>query len=162
MSLRSWADSFRTRILLVVLAVTVLPLGLVGLWLNAAAARAGEELITERVESSVRDAAKAAGTRWLPHRSGLLDITDEEPFWRALAEAASIPNAALGEEPPPAVVSILRASRVPLGRTFVRDTRGRLIWEFDPRDGPAPFVRPRAGARQHPGAGWRGNGTGCL
>ena len=54
MSLRRWAASFRTRILLVVLAVTVLPLGLVGLWLTAAAARSGEELITERVESAVR------------------------------------------------------------------------------------------------------------
>ena len=33
MSLRSWVVSFRTRILLVVLAVTVLPLVLVGLML---------------------------------------------------------------------------------------------------------------------------------
>jgi len=142
MSLRTWVSSFRTRILLIVLGVTVLPLGLVGMWLNAAAARAGEEFITERVEFAVRDAAKVAGTRWLPLRSGLLDITDEESFWRALAEAASIPDAARGAEPPPAVVSILRASPVPLGRTFVRDTGGRLIWEFDLREGPAPFVYP--------------------
>ena len=128
--------------MLVVLVVTVLPLGLVGLWLNAAAARAGEEFITQRVESAVRDAALVAGTRWLTLRSRLLDVTDEESFWRALAEATSGPDAALGAEPPPAVVSILRASPVPQGRTFVRDSLGRLIWEFDPRNGSVPFVRP--------------------
>ncbi len=142
MSLRRWAASFRTRILLVVLAVTVLPLGLVGLWLTAAAARSGEELIRERVESAVRDAAVLAGTRWVAHRSGMLDVTDEESFWRALAAAVSDPDATAGAEPPPAVVSILRASPVPLGRMMVHDSLGRLIWEFDTRDGPAPFAGP--------------------
>jgi len=142
MSLRRWAGSFRTRMLLVVLVVTVLPLGLVGLWLTAAATRAGEELITERVESTVNDAAVVAGTRWVTLRSGLLDITEEGSFRRALAAAASGPDAALGAEPPPALVLLSRASRVPMGRTFVRDSLGRLIWQFDPRDGPAAAVRP--------------------
>ena len=117
MNLRRWASSFRTRILLVVLGVTVLPLGLVGLWLTSAAARSGEQLIRERLESGVRDAAVLAGSRWVAHRSGLLDVTDQEAFWQALEAAASEPEATAGIEPPPAVVSILRASRVPLGRT---------------------------------------------
>ena len=147
MSFGRWAASFRTRILLVVLTVTVLPLGLVGLWLNAAAARAGEEFITELVESAVNDAAMVAGSRWVSHRSRMLDLTGEETFQRALAAAASDPGAASGADPPPAVVSILNASLVPLGRTQVYDSLGRLIWEYDARGpsigviGPTLFVR---------------------
>ncbi|MEE8518984.1 MAG: HAMP domain-containing sensor histidine kinase [Dehalococcoidia bacterium] len=142
MRFRRWAASFRTRILLVVLGVTVLPLGLVGLWLTGAAARSGEELITERVESAVRDAAVLAGSRWVTHRSGLLDVTDEETFWRALATAASEPDAPSGVEPPPAVISILRASPVPMGRVTVRDSLGRLIWEYDAGDPSTRVVGP--------------------
>ncbi len=134
MSLRRWAASFRTRILLIVLSVTVLPLGLVGLWLTGAAARSGQEVITERVESAVRDAAAVAASRWVTHRSGLLDVTGEESIWRALAAAASEPDAAAGVEPPPAVVSILSASPVPLGRVLVHDSLGRLIWEYEAAD----------------------------
>lgn len=142
MSLRRWAASFRTRILLVVLAVTVLPLGLVGLWLTSAAARAGEELITERVESAVRDAALVAGSRWVAHRSGLLDVIEAESVWQALAAAASDPDAMSGAEPPPAVVAALRASRVHLGKVLVRDSLGRRIWEYDTGDPSARVAGP--------------------
>lgn len=142
MNLRRWASSFRTRILLVVLGVTVLPLGLVGLWLTAAAARSGEQLIRERLESGVRDAAVLAGSRWVAHRSGLLDVTDQEAFWQALEAAASEPEATAGIEPPPTVVSILRASRVPLGRTWVHDSVGRLVWEYDTGDPSTRVVGP--------------------
>lgn len=142
MSLRRWASSFRTRILLVVLGVTVLPLALVGLWLTAAAARAGEDLIRERLESGVRDAAVLAGSRWVSHRSELLDVTEAEAFWRALAATASDSEASAGMEPPPAVVSILRASRVPLGRTSVQDSLGRLIWEYDLSNPSSRVVGP--------------------
>lgn len=142
MSLRRWASSFRTRILLVVLGVTVLPLALVGLWLTAAAARAGEDLIRERLESGVRDAAVLAGGRWVSHRSELLDVTEAEAFWRALAATASDSGASAGMEPPPAVVSILRASRVPLGRTSVQDSLGRLIWEYDLSNPSSRVVGP--------------------
>jgi len=141
-SLRRWSASFRTRILFVVLSVTVLPLGLVGLWLTAAAARAGEEVITERVEAAVRDAAVLAGSRWITHRSGMLDVTDEESFWRALAIAASEGDAAVGREPPIAVISILRASTVPLGRVMVHDSVGRLIWEYDTGSPSARVLGP--------------------
>ncbi len=142
MRFRRWAASFRTRILLVVLGVTVLPLGLVGLWLNAAAARSGEELITERVESAVRDAALLAGRRWVTHRSGLLDLTHEETLWKALATAASEPDAPSGGEPPLSVISILRASPVPLGRVTVHDSLGRLIWAYNAGDPSTRVVGP--------------------
>jgi len=141
-TLRRWAASFRTRILLVVLTVTVLPLGLVGLWLTAAAARAGEELITERVEEAVRDAAAVAGARWIAHRSRVLDVAGEETLWRALAAASSESEAQLGGEPPPAVISVLRQSSVPLGRVVVRDSLDRLIWEYDAGDLSARVVGP--------------------
>ncbi len=134
MSVRTWAASFRTRILLIVLTVVVLPLGLVGLWLTGAAARASEALITERVETAVNDAAVVAGNRWMTHRSRLLDVTEQEPLWRALADAASAPDATLGGEPPPAVLSIFEASPVPLGRAAVSDSLDRLVWEFDTED----------------------------
>ena len=102
MSLRRWAASFRTRILLVVFSVTVLPLGLVGLWLTGAAARSGEDFIRERLESAVGEAVAEAGARWLVHRSALLDVTEAVSFQQALAAAASDPDAAAGVEPPAA------------------------------------------------------------
>jgi len=142
MSLRRWAASFRTRILLVVLAVTVLPLGLVGLWLTSAAARAGEELIAGRVAQVVEEAATEAGTRWVRHRSRLLDLTDQDTFWRAMGTAVSMPASPPGAEPPSEVIAILRASTVPLGRVVVRDSLGRRLWEYDARDLSAGVVGP--------------------
>jgi len=126
-----WAASFRTRILLVVFGVTVLPLGLVGLWLTAAAARSGEDFIRETLEGAVGEAAVEAGFQWLAHRSALHDLTEMEPLRRALAEVASRPVAPTGVEPPAVVAAILSASPVPLGRTRVLDSFGGLIWEYN-------------------------------
>jgi len=131
MRFRRWAASFRTRILLVVIGVTVLPLGLVGLWLTAAAARSGEDFIRERLESAVGEAVAEARARWLVHRSAFLDVTEAVSFRQALAAAASDPDAAAGVEPPAEVASILSASPGTLGKTWVRDSLGRLIWEYD-------------------------------
>jgi len=130
-TVRAWAASFRTRILLIVLAVTAVPLGLVGLWLTGAAARSGEAFIGERLRSAAGDAAVFAGSRWMTHRSGLLDVTEEEPFWRALAAATAREDPPSGAEAPLAVLAILGASSVPLGNVLVRDTLDRLIWEYD-------------------------------
>jgi len=137
-SVRGWAASLRARFLLVVLAVTVLPLGLVGLWLTGAAVRAGEELIGQRVELAVSEAAEVAGSRWLAHRSGLLDVAGEEALWSALARAISEGGSegAPARRPPDEVVSVLRSSRVPLGTVTVRDSLGRTVWEEDLRDPP--------------------------
>jgi hypothetical protein len=99
-------------------------------------------LIRERVESAVRDAAVLAGSRWVIHRSGLLDIAGEESFWTALATVASAPGASAVVEPPHAVISILRASPVPLGRTRVHDPLGRLIWEYDAENPSTRVVGP--------------------
>lgn len=130
MTVRRWAASFRTRILTVVLAVTVLPLVLVGLWLNAAAARAGEEFVTERVQAAVRDAAVVAGTRWLALRSDMLDVAEEEAFRQALSSEAALPGESIRAEPPIEVTSVLRRAALPLGRTLVRDSLGRVVWEI--------------------------------
>ena len=130
MSIRTWAASFRTRILLIVFIVTVLPLGLVGLWLNAAAARSGEGLIRESLETAVGQVAVGAGTQWLAHRSTLLDLAETEVIRLALVSAAASPSAADRASPPDRVTEVLDASPAPLGMVRINDVQGRLIWEY--------------------------------
>jgi signal transduction histidine kinase len=141
-SVRTWVASFRTRLLLVVLAVTAVPLGLVGLWLTGAAARSGEDFIRERLESTTEEAALTAGTRWVTHRSRLLDVADQETLRQALAAAMADLDSPAGAAPPPTVVAILESSSVPLGRIQVLDVLGGLVWEYDTGALSARLVGP--------------------
>ncbi len=68
--------SLRGRFLLVVLLGVVVPLGLVGLWLNSLARRSGEELVRSRLESSLEELAERIGLGWPTRLSLLLDLTD--------------------------------------------------------------------------------------
>lgn len=70
--------SLRGRFLLVVLVGVVVPLGLVGLWLNASARRSGEELVRSRLDSSLRDLAERIGLGWPTRLSLLLDLADAD------------------------------------------------------------------------------------
>ncbi|MCH7876535.1 MAG: hypothetical protein IH965_14730, partial [Gemmatimonadetes bacterium] len=52
-----WTISFRTRMLLVVVSVAVVPLGLIGLWLTGTARRSGEELLLTRMSDVLDETA---------------------------------------------------------------------------------------------------------
>ncbi|HSR14198.1 MAG TPA: hypothetical protein VLL51_00495, partial [Gemmatimonadales bacterium] len=66
----------RTRILLVVLAVAVIPMGLLGIWLTRSAVRSSRSLVATRVATSLEETAERVGNRWIRVRSRLLDFAD--------------------------------------------------------------------------------------
>lgn len=82
--------SLRGRFLLVVLLGVVLPLGLVGLWLNSSAKRSGEELVRSRLESSLRELAEQVGLGWPARLSLLLDLTDAAAVQDVVREGAPL------------------------------------------------------------------------
>jgi len=66
----------RTRILLVVLAVAVIPMGLLGIWLTRSAVQSSRSLVATRVATSLEETAERVGNRWIRVRSRLLDFAD--------------------------------------------------------------------------------------
>jgi signal transduction histidine kinase len=68
--------SFRTRILLVVLVVALLPLALLGFWLVGSTGRAGEALLLSRLEQGRIDATEVVTTRWVSQRPTLLSVAE--------------------------------------------------------------------------------------
>ncbi|MDX1393775.1 MAG: ATP-binding protein [Gemmatimonadota bacterium] len=79
--------SFRTRILLIVLTVSVVPLALTGLWLTRSAERSGRELLRTRLDEALEQAVSRIGTNWLKLRSDILFLGDEASVQEALAES---------------------------------------------------------------------------
>ena len=71
-----YALSLRNKLVLIVLGGAVLPLALLGMWLNQTAERSGERLLRGRLESSVADIAEDVGLRWLVVRGEILRIAD--------------------------------------------------------------------------------------
>lgn len=133
--------SFRTRILLLLLAVGLVPLGLLGLWLNREVARSGRDLLGERLERAVDDAANAIGTRWLGQRSRMLDLS-ESPFAMAVLSDPRTLESEPSGIPDPGLPSTVLAA-------VLKDPEGEVRWRYrkvlentDPwaMGGPLPLV----------------------
>jgi signal transduction histidine kinase len=113
--------SFRTRILLLVLAVAVVPLGLLGLWLTRTAADSGEELLRTRLDEALDETSSQITTRWVQQRHDLLFLTEEVSVHQALREGSGsqVPSALrrLFDELGPGVVTVT-----------VLDRQGTTVW----------------------------------
>ena len=107
--------SLRTQLILVVLAAALVPLALLALWLARATGRAGETLLTARLEAAVVSAANEAGVRWVEYRSALLDLAEALEVRRALGDTVGAVSA-------PAVLP--PAARL----AIVRDATGAVRW----------------------------------
>jgi signal transduction histidine kinase len=81
------AVSFRIRIMAIVLTVAVLPLGLLGLWLTRATARAGEALLYERLDQALNESVLHVTGAWTLHRSELLDLAEAQAVRGSLPPA---------------------------------------------------------------------------
>jgi len=125
--------SFRARVVLLVLAVAVLPLGLVGLWLTGSAARSGEALLRSRLEGVLETDARAVELAWIRYRSALLDLAETPEVQRAL-RVGSPPG-----DPPPALRERFAALDPAVEGLVVRDRTGRELWQLG-------RVQPAAGA----------------
>lgn len=76
------AFPFRTRILAVVLAGGVIPLLVVGLWLNRRASHLGEEVLRRRLDSALDRAVQEVGASWIQERAVLVTYSESPGFWR--------------------------------------------------------------------------------
>jgi signal transduction histidine kinase len=116
--------SFRARILLIVLAVAVIPLGMLGLWLTRATARSGEELVRSRLEESLDQTVATVASRWVQLRSSLLFLT-EEPGVQDALRAGTVPSV------PPGLVRRFDDLDASVLAVVVMDTARREYWTLE-------------------------------
>jgi signal transduction histidine kinase len=107
--------SLRTQLILVMLVTALVPLALLALWLARASGRAGETLLTARLDAAVLSAANEAGVRWVQYRSALLDIAEAAEVRRSLGDSAG------GVSAPAVLPAAVRAASV-------RDADGVTRW----------------------------------
>ena len=112
---RSPRPSLRTQLILVVLAAASVPLALLALWLARASGRAGEALLTARLDAAVLSAANEAGVRWVEQRSALLDLAGTIEVRRALGDTMGAVSA------PATLPTAVRLA-------VVRDAAGAVRW----------------------------------
>lgn len=139
--MRLRAPSFRFRILLTVLMVTVLPLALVGWWLTGIAQRSGEELLEVRLQETLDQAVSRIGTNWLRQRSDLLFLAEDENVQRALlARVEGRPGSAathrgapddVSTEPPASLRRLFDGLDDAVVGVIVEDLEGRRLWTLD-------------------------------
>jgi signal transduction histidine kinase len=137
--------SLRSRILLLVLVGAVVPLGVVGLWLNRSSERSGVALVRARLTESLGDVVAAFGSQWSRNQSVLLD----------LAEAAAVRSALRGNAPTTiGADSTSRRELLPLWEAVsgvawmieIRDLEGRPIARL-----PDDLGEPRSRSSPPPG-----------
>jgi signal transduction histidine kinase len=118
------APSFRSRILAIVLVVAVLPLGVLGLWLTRATGRAGEALLSERLEQALGSASERIGSGWIRRRSELLDLAEVEAVRAGLRSpgTATAPREAL---------EWLERNPGQVQRLGLRGAEGALRWSLE-------------------------------
>jgi len=116
--------SFRARILLIVLAVAVIPLGMLGLWLTRAAARSGEELVRSQLAESLDQTVAAVASRWVRLRSALLFLT-EEPGVQDALRAGTVPST------PPGLARRFDDLDPSVSAVVVMDTARREYWALE-------------------------------
>lgn len=117
--------TLRTRLLLIVLVVSVVPLALVGLWLTGSARRSGQDLLRTRLNESLNQAVSTIGANWLKQRSDLLFLAEDEAVQTALSTDADGP---VSPDPPTSLRRLFEALDPSVIRAAVEDRNGRSLW----------------------------------
>lgn len=78
--------SFRSRILLLVLVVAVVPLGITGLWMARATTRSGQALLQEQLTLALNRTVSRLVSNWIELRAPILGLAEDESL-RAVLEA---------------------------------------------------------------------------
>lgn len=129
------SPSFRTRILMVVVIVAVIPLGLMGLWLTRSAARSGEALLHSRLEQYLNAVASRIGANWIRERSDLLFLAEDTTVQRTLGGVTPL----AATEPPASLQTLFAGLPPSVTRARVQDTTAATLWTLDRNtDGVAP------------------------
>ena len=133
--------SLRSKFILIVLGGAVLPLALLGVWLNQTAERSGERLLRGRLESSLAELAEDVGLRWLSVRGEILRIAELPGVQAGLAGTGSSAEASLADFAPPlgednpaasssvsALEGLLAELRGSVGGIRILDAGGDVQW----------------------------------
>ncbi len=121
--------SFRSRILVLVLAVGLVPLGVLGLWLTRTAPRSGERLLRSRLEEGLAAAVEQATSQWLRLRSEILFLSDDPATQRSLLGES-------GPMPPASFREIFDRLDPAITSATVADNAGRELWTTGRSPGP--------------------------
>ena len=121
--------SLRARIVLLVLAVALVPLGLVGWWLTRTAARSGEALLRLRLDEALERTVADIGPRWVGYRSSLLAIAEDAELQRAL-----VADGDRTASPPAGVQRRFASLDRSIEAISVRTDAGRTLWTLERRD----------------------------
>ncbi|MCJ7627795.1 MAG: hypothetical protein MUO50_05335, partial [Longimicrobiales bacterium] len=78
--------SFRARILFVVVAASVVPLALVGLWLTGSAVRSSDRFLQDRLDVALEATVSLVATEWTQLRSQILFFAEDSAAQRVLGE----------------------------------------------------------------------------
>jgi signal transduction histidine kinase len=120
--------SLRLRFLLIVVVASVIPLGLVGLWLTASARRSGETMLEDRLSLALTQSVELVTSQWIRQRSALLNVA-EDPGVQALLGSGS------GEAPGPGAAASIPTRPPALDpailRIEVEDAEGRTAGIVD-------------------------------
>jgi signal transduction histidine kinase len=117
------SPSFRSRILLLVLLVAVVPLGLAGLWLAWGTTRSGEALLRRRVQAALNAVAGHLVSNWIELRADALDVAEDPGLREALAASPRPP------QPPSSFSRITRSLPSVIYAVTVYDAEGDVLWQ---------------------------------
>ncbi len=121
--------SFRTRILLLILAVGLVPLGLLGLWITRTVPASGEQLLQTRLEDALEATVNQVSTRWVRQRSEILFLAEAAATHADVLRSGGRAEA----EPPPDLLEVFSALDPAVTAATVEDAGDRQVWSLDRR-----------------------------
>jgi signal transduction histidine kinase len=116
--------SFRARILVVVVAASVVPLALVGLWLTGSAVRSSDRFLQDRLEVALEETVSLVAGEWTQLRSQILFFAEDPAVQRVLGVEGQL------IQPSEAGVLEARFARLNPGvrGLEIQDATGKAVW----------------------------------
>jgi len=125
-----WSLRLRTRLFLIVLLGAVVPMAVLGYWLTRSAVRASEEVLLERLNEAVTEAADQVRDTWKRPRSALLTLADDAAVQDELGGRLRSETHATVEAPA-SLVETFEATDARVVTIVVRDAAGEMVWRLD-------------------------------
>jgi signal transduction histidine kinase len=126
----------RSKFILIVLGGAVLPLALLGVWLNQTAERSGEHLLRARLQSALLETVDGIGLRWMSRRSQLLRLAESQWVQAALSGGeGSLPSPSDPTNPPDELRELFAGMEADVSSVAVTDPAGGLVWNLGPEPG---------------------------
>jgi len=123
------ALSLRSKFILIVLVGAVLPLALLGVWLNQTAERSGEQLLRTRLETSLAEIVDGIGPRWLTRRSQLLRVAESPWVQEVLSSGdGGIASSPDPSDPPEELKHLFSSIEADVSSVAIKDPSGGLVW----------------------------------